>query len=437
MSRVKSLLFGVDSSSRAGRLSARSVSEDGQSPCADSSSGARLDHCPPSSKTGGTVESESASTFRRIAEHESISLVMTETGELKQVMVRKPASGHCAFIDCIRITVGEETWYQTSGLPLVGDDEYIMEASRCLTDIFGFGITKHLQRPRDFYSDSWELGDAFGLVCFGGQTQRGTMLIVIHGSGCLAAKSGWEQRLHEFLSTRAKRAGITRVDLAHDCFDGEQVNVDVADRWFDDGGFNCSYKAPSHEYRGNWKRPDGQGRTLYIGKRKNGKLCRVYEKGREQGDGESEWARVEVEFRNTDRVIPFEVLLDPSSYFVGAYPCLQLLSREHSGERLACKQKSAEINVDACIGHIKRTYGKHLKVLRGIFGDEGLLIKIEADSDEWPERLRVSDYTWSDVPIHRRTHCPPFNDFDVSDDGLTTPAAGSSGDHGASCCHFH
>ena len=34
---------------------------------------------------------------------------------------------------------------------------------------------------------------------------------------------------------------------------------------------------------GNWKRPNGKGRTLYIGCRESGKSCRIYEKGKEQG----------------------------------------------------------------------------------------------------------------------------------------------------------
>jgi phage replication initiation protein len=253
----------------------------------------------------------------------------------------------------------------------------------------------------------------------------------------LAAKEGWEHRLNQFLRVKAVRPVLTRVDLAHDCFEGDYVSVDIADRWFDEDGFTCAYRPPSHEYRGNWKRPDGKGRSLYIGKRKNGKLCRVYEKGREQGDELSEWTRVEVEFRNTGRVIPLDVLLDPSSFFIGAYPCLQLISKEHSPERIACKAKAAHINVDACIGHIKRTYGKHLKVLRGIFGDLDLLTKVEADTDEWPQRLKVADYAWSDVPIHRHPHYSAFNDFDVSDDGFTTPAFGSSGEFGANSCPLH
>jgi phage replication initiation protein len=440
VSRVKSFLLGVQTIEQAGRLPARSGSEDGQPAEPASSDCAEIHDCPPSSNTGGTVVPGyiTAWTERALAGGETVSLVMTESGEVKQVMVRRPAEAHCAFIDCVRFTLGEETWCRTALESLMSDEDYIREASRWMEEIFGFGVTRHLRKPRDFYSDSWELGDSFGLVCFGGLSQRGTMLIVIHGTGCLAAKEGWEHRLNEFLRVKAARPALTRVDLAHDCFNGDYVSVEIADRWFDEDGFTCAYRAPSHEYRGNWKRPDGKGRTLYIGKRKNGKLCRVYEKGREQGDELSEWTRVEVEFRNTGRVIPLDVLLDPSSFFVGAYPCLQLISNGHSPERIACKARAAEINVDACIGHIKRTYGKHLKVLRGIFGDCDLLAKVQSESDEWPTRLKVADYTWSDVPLHRR---PPregsFNDFDVSTDGFSAPVFGSSGGSGANSCHFH
>lgn len=436
MGQVKSIL---SSSRSTARLSGRGASADGQPRSAVESGVTATADCPPSSNTGGTEQARYITEWVNagLASSSSVSLVITDSGEVKQLMVRRPAEAQCAFIDCLRFTIGEETWCRTALENLISDDDYVREASRWLEEILGFGITRHLQKPRDFYSDSWDLGDGYGLVCFGGQSQRGTMLIVLHGSGCLAAKEGWEYRLHQFLTTKAKRPVITRVDLAHDCFEGDYVTVDTADRWFDDGGFNCSYRAPSHEYRGNWKQPDGKGRTLYIGKRKNGKLCRIYEKGREQGDASSEWTRIEVEFRNTDRVIPFEVLRDPSSFFVGAYPCLLLVSAQHTPERIACKAKSAEINVDACIGHIKRTYGKHIKVLRGIFGDSSFLTKVESETDEWPQRLKVADYTWSDIAIHKQPIREVFNDFDVSDDSFTSPAFGSSGDLGANSCQLH
>ncbi|WP_240493549.1 replication initiation factor domain-containing protein [Pandoraea sp. ISTKB] len=435
MSRVKGLLFGEVSTSLAARTPIARSDEDVRRARGGGTS--RIGS-PPSSNTGGTGrdDADKHEVFRNIAERETVSLVLTDTGEIKQVMVRRPANEQCAFIDCVRFTIGEETWSSTAGITLVSDEDYVREASFQLEKIFGFGVTKHLKKPRDFYLDSWELGDGFGLVCFGGLSQRGTMLVVLHGAGCLAAKDRWEYRLHGFLHSKAKRPALTRVDLAHDEFDGDHVNVETADRWYDEGGFNCSFRAPSHEYRGNWKNPDGKGRTIYIGKRKNGKVCRVYEKGCEQGDAESKWVRVEVEFRNTDRVIPLDVLLDPSAYFVGAYPCLQLLSHERSPERIACKTKAAEINVQACVDHIKRTYGKHLKVLRGLFGDSDLLARVEADSNDWPKRLKVADYRWSDMPIHRQPKSQSANEFDISKEILTAPACGSTGGLGTYGCQL-
>ncbi|WP_250501869.1 replication initiation factor domain-containing protein [Caballeronia sp. AZ7_KS35] len=436
---MKSSFCGVEWAFVADRRAARSDSEDGGAAgaCAVSHQDAEA-NCPPSSNTGGTVQGPQSRSWKEeaLAGGQRISLVLSDTGELKQLMVRRPVEGHCAFIDCLRLTVAEETWLATAAEGLFSDDDYIREASRWMEHIFGFGITEHLKRPRDFYLDSWVLGDGFGLVCFGGQSQRGTMLIVLHGNGCLAAKEGWERRLHDFLTSKAIRPVLTRVDLAHDCFHGDYVNVDIADQWFEEEGFTCAYRAPSHEYRGNWKRPDGKGRSLYIGKRKNGKLCRIYEKGREQGDEDSEWTRIEVEFRNTGRIIPLDVLLEPSTYFVGAYPCLQCLSVKQTPSRIACKTKSAEINVSACLQNIKRTYGKHLKVLRGVLGDEELLAKIESDSDEWPTRLKVPDYQWSDTPLHRLgRNQTRINEFDISNDGFSPPVSGSSGDFGTNCCH--
>ncbi|MBU9464679.1 hypothetical protein LGM75_05160 [Burkholderia multivorans] len=62
-------------------------------------------------------------------------------------------------IDTLRFTVSEQTFCKTAGRQLVGDDDFMFEASRVLLDVFGFGITKDLQVRRDFYLSAWELGD--------------------------------------------------------------------------------------------------------------------------------------------------------------------------------------------------------------------------------------------------------------------------------------
>ncbi len=65
------------------------------------------------------------------------------------------------------------------------------------------------------------------------------------------------------------------------------------------------------------------GTTLEIGRRVNGKLVRAYEKGRQLGNVDSEWVRVEIQFGNKDRVIPHEIVLKTDHYFVGAHKALE------------------------------------------------------------------------------------------------------------------
>ncbi|MFX7879297.1 replication initiation factor domain-containing protein, partial [Acinetobacter baumannii] len=68
------------------------------------------------------------------------------------------------------------------------------------------------------------------------------------------------------------------------------------------GGFSCGNRMPNIEHKGNWKRPNGKGRTLMVGARESGKMLRLYEKGRAEGDPNDNWQRAEVEFESIDRV---------------------------------------------------------------------------------------------------------------------------------------
>ncbi|MFM0288006.1 replication initiation factor domain-containing protein [Paraburkholderia megapolitana] len=381
---------------------------------------------PPTTNRGGMAKAPLASLER-------LQIVVTESGEIKTIAVRVPTAGQVAMIDTLRFTVGEETWSRTAGIQLVEDDAFVFEASKHFTQIFGFGVTADLKRRRDFYLNAWELGDGYGYVAMGGSSQRGTMLVNLTGQGCLAAKPGWEGRLHEFFTQVARRPTITRVDLAHDCMNGEYT-VDQADEWYDDGLFSSSGRAPSHEHRGDWRNPVGKGRSLYVGLRRNGKLCRVYEKGMEQGDESSPWVRFEVEVRNNKRVIPFGVLLDPSGYFVGSYPCLRFFEKDRTPQVIEVKRKSAEINVDASLKNILASYGKYVGVLRPLLGDEAFLDAITNTSGEWPERLKVPDYELCDRPMHERPHVNAFNDLDPSDDGWPEEPVFSPAHFTERCC---
>ena len=49
---------------------------------------------------------------------------------------------------------------------------------------------------------------------------------------------------------------------------------------------------------------------------------------KKEGDILSRWTRAEVEYKSSDRDLPFDVLLYPSKYFVGSYPCFEWLAQE-------------------------------------------------------------------------------------------------------------
>lgn len=59
--------------------------------------------------------------------------------------------------------------------------------------------------------------------------------------------------------------------------------VDMSVELYLSGAFGSGGRRPSCHQNGNWIDPDGTGRTFYVGKRENGKLLRVYEKGMQLG----------------------------------------------------------------------------------------------------------------------------------------------------------
>jgi len=102
--------------------------------------------------------------------------------------------------------------------------------------------------------------------------------------------------------------------------------------------------------------PTGLGRTLYVGRRENGKLLRVYEKGKQLGDKDSPWVRWEVEMHNIDRVIPWDVLLAPGRYVAGSYPALSWVQADAS--RIKTLRKTDGITYARLVRHARQSVGK-------------------------------------------------------------------------------
>ena len=142
--------------------------------------------------------------------YEYFSHAITVGGKLLEVPLRK-GQKDSAFIDALTFTIKKQTIDIVKGL-CVTDIEYVAAYSEILQEIFGFGVTEKVGKGRYFYDAFYRLGTEvaeYGTLHIGGQ--RETILIELTGTGCQAAKPGWEKRLHEFL-TQAVRPRITRID---------------------------------------------------------------------------------------------------------------------------------------------------------------------------------------------------------------------------------
>ncbi len=196
------------------------------------------------------------------------------------------------------------------------------------------------------------------VVAWGGSGQRNKVYVSINGSGC-SLIFDW-RKVKRMVETF--EASITRVDVAVDALNGE-FQIDDAVGWYDNSGFNAGGRKPLYSCAGDWLQPTGAGRTFYVGRRKNGKYCRIYEKGKQLGNRDSLWTRFEVELHNTDRVIPYDIISHPSAFFVGAYPCCENLC-DVGAQRIKTLRAEHEISLEHLVTYCKVAYGKLIHVMR-------------------------------------------------------------------------
>lgn len=159
------------------------------------------------------------------------------------------------------------------------------------------------------------------IVAAGGNTAGNTMMVDMSGQGCSFVHD-WPA---VFATLQDLDARITRADTALDLLEG--FTLDQFDDLYFAGEFNCGGRIPTRRYveGGNSHDPHSNGRTLYLGKKANGKELCIYEKGKQLGDCESEWLRIEIRFGNRDRVIPHDIVTDPTKYFAGGFIALEHL----------------------------------------------------------------------------------------------------------------
>lgn len=193
-----------------------------------------------------------------------------------------------------------------------------------------------------------------GSIALGGESQKGRWLLQLNGKGC-GLINDWSS-LQELL--QGLQAELSRVDLAVDFLDGEYT-VDDAVTLYDQGAFINRGRNPQLDIQGAWHESGTKGRTMYVGKLKNGKTLCVYEKGRQQNMPDSNWTRFEVRLGNRDRVIPLDVLTDPDRYFTGAYPALAHML-ESASETIPTLQEEVKGSLAHGLYHMERCYGKYV-----------------------------------------------------------------------------
>lgn len=231
------------------------------------------------------------------------------------------------------------------------------------------------------YAQSYDL-DGLGILAVGGKGQRGTVYVSLNGSGCAKVRN-WHA-VKEWLEACGAR--LKRVDLAHDDIQGETLSIEKAVEWYNGNGFSAGGRRPGHQIKGDWLTPGSpKGRTLYVGNRRNGKMARIYEKGKQLGDPESPWVRAEVEFKDTSRVLPYDMLTRPALYLAGAYECFRFLSVAQ--EKIRTVVKAAKITLAALVHHARQCYGALVNVLMEMHGNNARAVVEDLVRPGIPRRL--------------------------------------------------
>ena len=241
-------------------------------------------------------------------------------------------------------------------------------------------------------------GKQAGLVAWGAKNYG--CYVSFSGLGCSALNT---KKLHDAL-THIPSARITRLDIAHDCYNGK-FDVHTARKMAKQGLFVGRGKPPGYHYHesGNLVKRENtrkyglipkKGRALYLGDRRSGKLIRIYEKGKHlKSDDHPNWVRWEVEIHNKHREIPVDALLESDKYFAGAYPALTQLFEVSEHCPIKTVRNAFYTSVENALGHAKVQFGKTVNFMSNIMGlsPYEIVERLTAGLDETdlPERLNI------------------------------------------------
>lgn len=231
-----------------------------------------------------------------------------------------------------------------------------------------------------------------GRIDYGGESQRGWVRVNLSGRGCEWV-GDWSAvvRLQHVLTD----ATIKRLDIALTTFNGEVSDQMVADAHAH-GRFTAGGRPPVMQSIGS--SDPRAGRTRYIGSRKSHKFLRCYEKGFEilkdvpasirdhvreiEGHQVEDIYRVELELKDIDKLIPWEVINGRDDVFASAYPfCADLLPGLPVWRMPNLPDFKEKAALDCALNHCRTSYGPTLRAaLMAMNGDgEALLRRVLAD----------------------------------------------------------
>jgi DNA relaxase NicK len=231
-----------------------------------------------------------------------------------------------------------------------------------------------------------------GRIDYGGESQRGWVRVSISGAGCEWV-GDWPAMVR--LQHGLTEATIKRLDIALTTFNGEVSDLRVSDAHAA-GGFTAGGRPPVMQSIGS--SDPRAGRTRYIGSRKSHKFLRCYEKGFEllkdvpssirdkveaiDGHLVENIYRVELELKDVDKLIPWEVINGRDDVFASAYPfCAELLPGLHVWRMPSLPDFKEKATLDCALNNCRVSYGPTLRAaLMAFNGDtEALLRRVLAD----------------------------------------------------------
>ena len=296
---------------------------------------------------------------------------------------KSPSGSTATHIDTLTFTL--ELWRlgDTPELLMHDDDAICRAVEDLFLNAFDMELGQATGRRFNGYNDSapirWAGHDEktngkchAGHVAWGGnRTKFGMDTLCVHltGQACESINLLNESSPHDLWAGLAEaiqlHAGkITRIDIAYDDLEGQHGGVGAAVGWYKAGGFCAGGRMPSVCQHGDWI--NGHSRTLEVGKRENGKLLRVYEKGHQLGAQDSHWVRYELELRSKDRDIPVSALLYRDEVLAGSYPALEFVLNVRPVSIPTVIKRRLRTTIDKLTGCASVAYGRLINVMSGI-----------------------------------------------------------------------